>query len=290
MSMELRARAAVASLTLDVLAFNPRQPRGPDGRWIKGGAGASPSTTTPSPPRAPRKQVPSKPAGRTGANSWLDAIRRGEPADDAKRQIGEMFEYTDPQTGYRSEVTQVDVHGSAERPSYFAVISIKDQTGLEVGRATRSIWPVRADPSKVSIHHGSFLLGKRAQGGGFSKRWLAQMDDRYREAGIDRITLFTDDVGGYAWAKAGFDFSDRDGPKHVATLVGRKLRSKEGQRNLPQRVITDGEELIRRAQSTDPEERPTPMEFAMLGWTPGAETWVGKESMLGSGWGGVKQL
>jgi hypothetical protein len=285
MSMELQARAAVARLTLDMLAFNPRQLRGPDGRWIKSGAGASPPAAAPAPPRVARK-----PAGRTGANSWLDAIRRGESTDDAKRQIGEMFEYTDPQTGYRSEVTQVNANGSAERPSYFAIISIKDPTGLEVGRATRSVWPIKTDPSKSGVQHGSFLLSRRVQGGGFSKRWLAQMEDRYREAGIDRITLFTDDVGGYAWAKAGFDFENRDGAKHVASLLGRKLRSKEGKRDLPQRVITDGEELIRRAQSTDPEERPTPMEFAMLGWTPGAQTWVGKESMLGSGWGGVKRL
>ncbi len=35
MNYDLRARAAVAELELAVLAFNPHQRRGPDGRWIK---------------------------------------------------------------------------------------------------------------------------------------------------------------------------------------------------------------------------------------------------------------
>lgn len=288
MNIELRARAAVATLVMAVLAFNPGQKRGPDGRWIKGGGGDVPAAPKPA-PRAERPPVVK--AAAPSARGWLDSIRQGDGmTPEIERQIRDTFEFSDPQTGFSAQVERLDANKSPDRPSYTVIMSIKDPEGREVGRASRSIWPMRADPSKVSIHHGTFILGKRAQGGGFSSRWLAQMEDRYRERGIDRITLFTDDVGGYAWAKAGFDFENRDGPKHVATLLGRKLRSKEGQRDLPQRVITDGEELIRRAQSSIRDERPTPMEFAMLGWAPGATTWVGKESMLGSGWGGVKEL
>jgi hypothetical protein len=293
MSVQLRARAAMAELAIGMFAFNPRQPRGADGRWIKGGAGATPSAPT-SPPRAPAKKAAAKavkPKAAPGPRAWMDHVRGGgEETPAITRQVKEMFEFQDPETGLRAEVKDVMSNRNSSRPAITVRVSIRDADDREVGQAMRSVWPDKKDPSKLEVHHGSFLLTKRLQGGGFSSRWLRQMEQRYKASGIDQMSLFTEDVGGYAWAKAGFDFQESEGVKHAASRLSRNIRSKDGQRDLPQRVITDGEELVRRAQSEDRSEWPTPMEFAMLGWTPGATSWVGKETMLNSGWAGVKQL
>lgn len=281
MTLELRARAAIARL--DLLAYNPLQPRGRDGRWIKGGAGASPSTPDAAPPRPVRKRAPRAPARRASATDWLASPGRSVSTPETEKQIKELFNFTDPDTGLSAEAYAVE----AGQNSIVAHVNIKNADGAVVGKAMRS---VRLGKSgEPQVYHHSFNLGKRFQGGGFSSRWLRQMEDRYREAGIKEIGLTTSDVGGYAWAKAGFDFQDRAQAKLAATAINKLLTSKAGQRDLPQRVITDGLELVRRAR-TGGEDIPTPAEFAMLGWTPGAETWVGKEGMLGTSWYAVKEL
>ena len=279
MTLELRARAAIARLEL---AYNPLQPRGKDGRWIKGGAGA------PSAPSAPAKKAARKaaPARQAGVRGWLDEAKSGKLSTATKNRVSKMLTFTDPQTGMRTEVASVEpVAGGRVQAS----IKVYDKDGSWVGQALRTIEPPKKPGGKDRIYHNSFQLAPRARNGGFSSRWLREMEDRYREQGIGEIALTTQDVGGYAWAKAGFDFSDRDEAKVAASSLSRKLKMKSWRNQLTQRQITDGEELIRRAK-TGGEDFPTPAEFAMLGWMPGLETWIGKEAMLGTGWHGVKEL
>lgn len=285
MSLELRARAARARLALaEVFAYNPLQPRGPDGRWIKAGA-ATPAV--PDAPRAPAKKGAKKaaPAARPGAAGWLDEAKRGELSAATRERVREMFDYSDPTTGLRTEVYEVEASPTGR---VIAHVNIRDEGGLLVGKAVRNI-ETDKQTGEPRVYHTSFNLGKRVQGGGFSSRWLRQMEDRYREQGINRIALTTNDVGGYAWAKAGFDFADRKEARVAAESLRRQLNRKSVRDRLTQRQITDGQELIRRAREAQ-EDYPTPAEFAMLGWMPGMETWVGKEAMLGTGWHGVKDL
>jgi GNAT superfamily N-acetyltransferase len=284
--LELRARAARARLALaDLFAYNPLQPRGPDGRWIKAGAGVPSAPSVPGKKAAaPRKKAaPARPAGASG---WLDEAKSGKLSAATKKRVSDMLTFTDLQTGTRTEVTGVEpVAGGRIQ----AQVKVYNADGQWIGQAVRTIEPPKKPGGKTRIYHNSFQLSPRAQGGGFSSRWLRRMEDRYREQGIGEIALTTQDVGGYAWAKAGFDFSDRKEAQVAAASLGRKLKMKSWRNQMTQRQITDGEELIRRAK-TGGEDFPTPAEFAMLGWMPGLETWVGKEAMLGTGWHGVKEL
>lgn len=283
--LDQRARAARAQLALaQVFAYNPLQPRGPDGRWIKSGGGVG----APSVPRAPsRKAAPRKAAARSaGASGWLKEAASGKLSAPTKKQVEQLFAYSDSETGMKSKVTNVT---TAPGGRVQVTIDVNDKDGNWVGRAMRNIEPPKGDSGKTRVYHTSFQLAPRAQGGGFSSRWLRQMEDRYREQGIGEIALTTQDVGGYAWAKAGFDFADRKEARVAAGILSRKLNAKSVTNRMSQREITDARELIRRAKEVR-EEPPTPMEFAMLGWRPGLDSWVGKETMVGSGWHGVKEL
>jgi GNAT superfamily N-acetyltransferase len=314
MDLGLRARAATALLEL---AFNPDQRRGPDGRWIKMGGKGSAGKSGPAVGRAPRAKkatakkpvVNRSPSGKTGravdimaelnargaaagAAIFEDA---GEVSADVVKWTEQLFEFTDPQTGFTTNVSRVRAraapdpklgHGSS---IVDAIVDITDQSGKKVGIASRKLLYNRAG-DKLQMYHLSFKLDPKAQGGGFSKRWLAEMEDRYREAGIDQLALgASDKVGGYAWAKAGFDFEDAGSAEGIAARL-KTMKNRLTRDGMTPEVKAQGDELIRRVRSGDPAERPTPMEFAMLGWTPGATTWPGKQLMLGASWHGVKDL
>lgn len=284
MSLELRARAAIARM--EVFAYNPLQPRGPDGRWIKAGAGAPSAPSAPKKAarsRAPRKAAPA----RARASEWLSEAKKGKLSAATQQQIRDAFAFADPGTGIRAEAKTVEPTGT---DSVQVSVDMYDQDNRWVGRAMRTISPSKTDPSKSSIYHTSFQLAPRAQGGGFSSRWLRQMEDRYRDQGIDEIALTTNDVGGYAWAKAGFDFADAGQARQMADRF--ELRSEA-----PTSVYGDSDqakqqmrELAARARSTNPDDHPLPIEFAMVGWEPGATSWPGKDAMIGTAWEGVKKL
>lgn len=293
---ELRARAATARLALAraELRFDPNQPRGADGRWIRGGAGAPSAPATPDIPvqRGAKKAAPAKktaakkaPARTRGVDSWLADLGKDDVSPETREQITRAFSYTDPQTGWRSEVDGITPSNTTIRIR----VNILDEEGRKIGRAIRNIWPGRRG-SAPNIYHSAFELDKSKQGNGFSSRWLTQMEDRYREQGIGAIQLTTDDIGGYAWAKAGFDFLGPSEARIIANKFKAALKKKSNQLELSQRTLTDGAELVRRAHSDDRSEWPTPMEFAMLGWTPGAKDWIGKRTLIGTNWAAEKTL
>lgn len=267
MSLELRARAAAAALA--VFGFNPNQRRGPDGRWIKmGGAGSAGGR---------------RGSARGAAARWLEqepGTLEGRPRDEVAR----LFDYGDPQTGYRASVVQASVGNNR----LDVIIDIRDADDRRVGGAGRSF---RRDPDgKLVVSHKHFTMEEDARGGGFSTRWLRQLEDRYRQNGVDKIEVSAVNVGGYAWAKAGFDFANRRTAQQVADRL--ELRSEA-----PAHIFGDSPQvkqqmvdLVARTRSDNPDDWPLPMEFAMVGWEPGAQTWPGKDVMLGALWDGVKEL
>lgn len=161
--------------------------------------------------------------------------------------------------------------GSVEGTGYLyrdrmAVVEgrILDDEGKAVGEFGRRLYR-GVDGAEVTMHHAYFFMYAGQQGQGVGAAFLAASEARYREAGINKITVSAEDVGGYAWARAGFDFAHPEWAERVAERFTPEERS-----GLP--------------------AAPTPMDFAMIGYTPGATTWPGKEKMIGSAWVGVKYL
>jgi hypothetical protein len=203
---ELRARAATAMLEL---AFNPHQRRDSKGRWTK-----MPDSELKRPRRAMRQ------AARGQLAAWA-ALPNGDMNSEAAAQLERFFAIDDPATGFRTELIRGYVQHFPEAPTQVsASLHIRDREGNRVGTATR-IFGEDPATGKRWVEHSSFTLNPDAQSGGFSSRWLAQMEDRYRAAGVDHIKINATRVGGYAWAKAGFDFADAGTAwSHVGLIRG----------------------------------------------------------------------
>lgn len=149
----------------------------------------------------------------------------------------------------------------------------------------------------VNVH---FTVDKEHQGQGLGTHVTKNLDDLYRRRGIKRITVDANmNVGGYAWAVRGFDFTDRGTAARLLGALARTYHIEPDPDPAISELIDDPyalavsdqiDVLIDRA---DRGERITPLEIAMIGYPPKdkwAKTWPGKKFMLSQSWDGVKWL
>jgi GNAT superfamily N-acetyltransferase len=267
--LDLRSRVAAALLSIAAMGFNPHQRRDSRGRWIK---------------LADHEKAPR----RRDRRQMLGRLMKGEPRRLEGRDLAEVeaaFGFQDPQTGLRAVVRQARVEPDAfyrARRQMEVDLDFRSADGQLVGNAKRTFSEVEGD---IEVRHDKMSVDAAYRRGGFSRRWLAEMEDRYRQMGVDQVTLQTTNVGGYAWAKSGFDFLDDSNARSLADQVTEYAEASPP----PPGVRAQLDELVRRAGAGGG-GRPLPMEFAMLGWEPGATAWFGKGSMLGTGWEGIKKL
>ena len=131
---------------------------------------------------------------------------------------------------------------------------------------------------QATVRHDGMALQPGFQGQGFATRFNAHAEESYRAHGIERVTTNANiDVGGYSHARAGYDFAD--GNARASAIV--------------HMVQTSGKyspDVRAEVNAAIGNHNVTPIELAMIGHTPGATTWPGKEMLLGSMWEGVKTL
>jgi hypothetical protein len=215
--------------------------------------------------------------GRGGAHRG-DGFKRD-------RQVRAAYNYKDEKSGLTAKVTDIQREGGyVQDEADFIEVEIKiyDKSGAEVGQAYRTI--VRPSGDKPGyVSHEDFELNPGVQGTGFGSRWNARAEEVYREQGMDRVTLGANiDVGGYAWARAGYDFQPKgDDGYDSRQVVASHARQKAGNYDAATRAEID-------RVASNP--KASPIDFAMIGYVPGATTWPGKEIMLESSWSGVKEL
>lgn len=192
---------------------------------------------------------------------------------------------------------------------------IYDLDHNQVGEFARDY---RRDPDgTLTAHHAYLKLERDVQGQGFSDEFNGHLEDWYRESGVDAIELLANiDVGGYAWARSGYDFASVN---DAITIIGKledKLGIYEGHAELLrldidagdgdldelnaelariEEQVLAGEAIVEAAQTHQFGELgyPTAYEISQAGRWPGAtrdDEWIGKASMLGSSWNGVKPL
>lgn len=206
-------------------------------------------------------------------HGWIRIDGAIDQLRDDDHAIHAAFDYKDGPTGLTVSVDSVRRQGTGHSSVYVSAY-IRDANGEIVGGAEHTIRP--ADQRTAALD--GLVLNPGIQGQGFAARYMAQVEDAYRAHGVEKLTGVANiDVGGYAWARSGWDFSDQSGRHDVA------IRAREVGRKFSPEVQAE----IRRV-SDDPNS--SAVEFAMIGWTPGASTWPGKQIMLGSNWGMVKQL
>lgn len=148
-----------------------------------------------------------------------------------------------------------------------------------------------------SVEHALFVLPDDIQGGGTSSAFLQASKQMYRQMGLDRITIHADiSVGGYAWARGGFDFRSVD----YMNRAIKSWRARASQRGLiPRGREAEWAESMRQfeelAAKATPEAfmnrtHPLPIDFANIGRPDGptsaSDTWLGKEMMMHGHWWG----
>lgn len=187
--------------------------------------------------------------------------------------------------------------------------------GEKVGVAKRRILvnPLTVEPYVINE---ALELDPSVQGAGFAARFNRRTEQFLAANGINHVRLTADnDVGGYAWARDGYDFADvwqaedmggqlrgyladdRSAGWDAITRAEAQDLAERGEAGVAEfnRLMSSGTINARDAEEHAREFVPTPLEYAMLGWTPGsgagkAAMWPGKEFMLGREWNGSKHL
>jgi SPP1 gp7 family putative phage head morphogenesis protein len=281
-------------------AKHPKHPRISSGRFGDG----------PSVPGMDRHQV--APAMREG----LARVGRGGPlSPDVREQISSAF------TGRFGNMATKDVSVKVNEDSDIEIKGlIYAHGGQEVGQFMRTIRIWTDQPPEA--HHDWLSLEADIQGQGFAQEFNAHLYEHYRQWGIEEVHLAANiDVGGYAWARAGFDWAHRNahrGPRHSLLNISPFARLRDfvhpplpvqraddepeswdaadvipADRLEEQRAVA--RQMYERFTSTHygAEDWPTPYELSVLGRWPGAgkdDWWIGKAILMGSSWAGVRKL
>ena len=244
-----------------------------------------------------------------------------DAADGFMLPIGENEEN---QWGYLASLQFVD-----HEPGYSvtAAFTLTDFDGNKVGDARR----IFSDDGEghLIVTHDYLSIGEQDQNKGLGTAFNRYMErEVYEPLGVSKIKVHADiDVGGFAWATAGYDWQGEH-PQGINFLLNRVERAVKEMRDESasnRRFVANWEEpradydkmlpgdwpepdygapaapkfdamdaTIATWRDTifsgDPEDFPTPFDLAMLGYEPGATIWPGKVGMLGSDWYGVKYL
>lgn len=200
----------------------------------------------------------------------------------SREHIEETFNFHDQASGMTAKVSSI--RGGDPGRSTYVDITVTDRHGSVVGEGTRTI---HAEDSK-SVAHSGFHLQRDVQGQGFMTRYNQQVEQSYRDHGIERIEIHasggkvgsTQMVGGYAWARAGYEF--RGDSRYVVSAL---VLAKYGGSKSPY-----SPEVRAQIAKVAGNSHASPIDYAMIGHTHGAQTWPGKEIMLDMSWDGVKTL
>ncbi|HOY82944.1 MAG TPA: hypothetical protein PLB92_12485, partial [Rhodoglobus sp.] len=148
------------------------------------------------------------------------AMEAGRPYDKARSAWDETdtmkfavdtWEQNLP-NGYRTSVERIN--GRGENATVDGVIY--NAANMRVGRFTRDL--------KTGYAYHAFLqLDSSAQGSGFATQFNGHAEAQYKKVGITKIKVHANiDVGGYTWARQGFQIDERD-KESLANSVSRRM-------------------------------------------------------------------
>lgn len=171
---------------------------------------------------------------------------------------------------------------------------ILDPEGKKVGRFSRL---VRRDDRTGELHaeHVMLQLARRVQGSGFAEQFNRNLYDWYRESGLTKVEVHADiDVGGYTWARAGYDFL---GPQSAQKFLDEaRIKVDKALARTPKYLTRDQvralDQYLRDLE--DGKEPVSAPRIAGFGREPGqggrGAMWAGKWLMLKSDWWGALRL
>jgi hypothetical protein len=254
--------------------FDPRQPRDSDGRWSSTPGGGEIGDVLA--------------VARTSADlDDLDANVVRSLDERIGGPVGDTHEMR-VTGGFVDRMNKLTSTKMVRDPYVFTTIELHDRaTGDKVGEATVDF--VDGEDGRYGVID---TVGVDETGSGLGARFIEQIENRLRAFGADRVELSQAvDVGGYAWARLGYDFRDQRERSLIARDLNRVAHEYESSGD-PERLtqadiardvvsrINDGEAVSAREISEI--GRPTQPRKT--------DTWLGRDVLLNSGWIGVKPL
>lgn len=210
---------------------------------------------------------------------------------------------------FTSEVFQA---GRDADDGIYVLGRIKNADGAQVGMFSRILQPT--PDGEVTAVHKVLTLKPAVQGHGIATMLNRKAMDWYRDNGVTQVQLNANiDIGGVAWARAGYDWQAEDDPGKIARRMDEVQRLAAGGEVDPDseeflyppeidRIPADRREeqleLARQMrarleqESFGEDDYPTPFEVSDLGRWEGAgrdDWWIGRVIMTGSDWNGVTE-
>ena len=180
--------------------------------------------------------------------------------------------------------------------------AIQDERGRRVGEGSRSVrglsdTDVLGNVTRKWVVTNNLLkiYNKNDQKFGFASAYNRYMEDWYIANGFSSINVFAAGgnswSGGFVWAVNGFNWKGSQASTVPSILRSMLRRSETSDEEVA--IIQRMLDRIAKDNPTGnytPDTVPTPLEIALIGWYPGAETWLGKKQMKSMGWYGEKRL
>jgi hypothetical protein len=242
---------------------------------VKESVGEPPAGTPATPIRGRTLHTPDLSAMPT-----LDNFIRGSAADDGKLKatLSALNQRYGP---YDVHIAQANYLRDGSGFKLYA--SVRDPDKGMIGILERKIY--HDEQGRIVVHNTVMDLDDEATGKGFATAFNSAMESYYRRSGVDRVTVFATDDGGYAWARAGYDFDLR--PERIESSVSSittKIRAIYDSCSPADRSQLD--DLLRRFEGRTI-GYPTPNELASL---TGDDRELGRTLMKGTAWYGVRVL
>jgi len=228
--------------------FDPDQPRDDSGRWTDGVAGGS------------------DPKGKLAAN--IDAIETddGEGSiEDVEKVIGQDgVAIAADLAAYMSEATGEKCTVYLEPNAKVAILRVESDKIL-IDREIKL-----GKFGRLEVSHTAFEIDDSLQGQGIASKLLGDSFQSYVQGAVAKVTvLANEDVGGYAWASAGF----------MARSEG-KFRSAVTERPAWKALSASRQDELFEGMSRAGQKGPK--------WL--ADQPEGKSLLLGTSWGGIIDL
>jgi len=204
------------------------------------------------------------------ANDTISMATNGK-VTDAIKFIYNAYVFKHEESGVRTEVNAIN----ARYRSIEVFGDIYDANGKNIGEFQRIIH------SDGEVHNEYLKLDRIEQGSGFGAKLYENSELTYLEAGIENVTIYANiDVGGYAWARMGFDFVNDTNREDIHESILRNYAEK----HKVTRVLAINE----LANSFGITYKSKAWEFAAFTDSDGDR--IGKKVMLGSDWFAKKSI
>jgi len=196
--------------------------------------------------------------------------------------------------------TKEDIENKTGNYNISASFNVRNASGNNVGVVTRSIHRKSkkdADgniKTEIYVKNDLIDLKSEAKETGFSTGFNRYVDNWYIANGIKEVRVYAAGgghyQGGFVWALAGFEWDKNfNEPDLPLRQLKRAVKNKQEEEQ-----VAAIEKKLKDAKlpngSYDLSKAPSPMEYALVGYTEGATNWLGKRVMTQTSWNGIKHL